>query len=84
MKGLDQVISSKKSKLYELKKEAKDFPGDPVAKTPGSQGSIPGQGTWSHMQATKSLHAVTKRDPACQNFKKQKQNKQKTDPACNK
>jgi len=58
--------------LYEIKKEAKDFPGGPVAKTPGSQGSIPGQETRSHMQATKSSHAVTKRDPACHNFKKKK------------
>ena len=65
-----------------MKNEAKDFPGGPVAKTPGSQGSIPGQGTRSHVQATKSSHAVTKRDPACRNLKKQT-NKQKTDPACN-
>ena len=36
-----------------LRKQAKDFPGGPVAKTPGSQcrgpGSFFGQGTRSHM-----------------------------------
>jgi len=36
-----------------FKKKIWDFPGDPVAKTPRSQcrglGSIPGQGTRSHM-----------------------------------
>ena len=48
-----------------------DFPGGPVGKTLCSQcggpGSIPGQGTRSHIHAaTKSSHAATK-DPACCN-----------------
>ena len=64
--------------MYEIKKEAKDFPGGPVAKTPGSQGLIPGQETRSHMQATKSSHAVTKRDPECHNLKKKKKHKKQT------
>ena len=40
-----------------FKRKIGDFPGGPVAKTPCSQcrglGSIPGQGTRSHMAATK-------------------------------
>ena len=40
-----------------FKKKIWDFPGDPVAKTPRSQcrglGSIPGQGTRSHMPQLK-------------------------------
>ena len=44
----------------------RDFPGDPVAKPPCSQG----QGAWSESQiphaATKSSHAATK-DPVCHN-----------------
>ena len=48
-----------------------DFPGGAVVKNPLSQcrglGSIPGQGTRSHMHATtKSLHATTK-EPTCRN-----------------
>ena len=50
-----------------------DFPGGPVDKTPqgasnaGGLGSIPGQGTISHMHAeTKSSHATTK-EPTCCN-----------------
>ena len=51
--------------------DLKDFPGGAVVGTPRSHrrgpGSIPGQGTRSHMHAaTKSLHATTK-DPACHN-----------------
>ena len=44
-------------------KRTGDFPGGPVAKTPniGGPGSIPGQGTRSHMHAaTKGLHDTTK------------------------
>ena len=42
-----------------------DFPGGPVAKPPpaanaGGPGSIPGQGTRSHMLQLKIPHAVTK------------------------
>ena len=41
-----------------------DFPGAPVANTPapsaGDPGSIPGQGTRSHMLQLKTLHAATK------------------------
>ena len=41
-----------------------DFPGGPVAKTPGSQfrgpGFKPGQGTSSHMPRLKIPHAATK------------------------
>ena len=49
----------------------RDFPGGPVVKTPtpsaGGPGSIPGQGTRSHMHAaTKSSNATTK-EPACCN-----------------
>ena len=48
-----------------------DFPGGAVDGTPrsnaGCLGSIPGQGTRSHMHAaTKSLNTATK-EPACRN-----------------
>ena len=47
-----------------LKHEAGDFSGSPVAKTlcyhAGVTGSIPGQGTRSHLLQEKILHAITK------------------------
>ena len=46
-------------------REKRDFPGGAVVKNPpssaGDMGSIPGEGTRSHMHATtKSSHATTK------------------------
>ena len=48
----------------------RDFPGGTVVKNPpsnaGDTGSIPGQGTRSHMHAaTKSSHATTKEPIGC-------------------
>ena len=50
--------------MLDLNSELWDFPGGPVAKTRCSQckepGSIPGQGTRSHMLQLKILNAATK------------------------
>jgi len=50
----------KKGREEEIKKEGHDFPDGSVAKTPCSLGSIPGQGTRSHVPQLKILHATTK------------------------
>ena len=64
----------KKKKLYNLEKE-KQADGTSLvvqwirlcALNAGAPGSIPGQGTGSHIHAaTKSLHATTK-EPTCHN-----------------
>ena len=54
-----------------LKRLFRDFPGGTVVKNPppkaGDAGSIPGQGTRSHVHAAaKSSHAATK-EPTCCN-----------------
>ena len=56
---------------FDIKSDLRDFPGGTVVKThapnAGGLGSIPGQGTRSHMHAaTKSSHAATK-EPASHN-----------------
>ena len=51
-----------------LRNHGRDFPGGPVAKilhlNAWGLGSIPGQGTKSHMPQLESSHATTK-DPSC-------------------
>ena len=58
-----------------------DFPGGPVAKTPGSQCRGPGFDPWPGTQipytVTKNSHTVTKKiaDPACCNQDQAQPNK---------
>ena len=61
---------SQRSKFSVKKTHCWDFPGGPVAKPQHSlcmdPGSIPGQGTISHMPQLRVLHATTK-DPEYHN-----------------